>query len=102
MSEAVLSIAAPSRPRIGAGRVTGAVILLGLIAFAVAAQVSRPARPVKTLEFPAVTTSARAFPPFSASRHQSTGAPGQRFFVNTPATVVPGGNAIIVTSSRAT
>ena len=29
------------------------------------------------------------------------GAPGQRFFVNTPATVVPAGNAMAITSSRA-
>jgi hypothetical protein len=67
----------------------------------VAVQVSRPARPVKTFELPAVTTRARALPPRSASRHHSTGAPGQRFRVNTPAAVVPAGKAIIVTSSRA-
>lgn len=35
MSEAILGIAAPSRPRIGTGRIAGAMILLGLIAFAV-------------------------------------------------------------------
>ena len=59
-------------------------------AAAVAAQVSRPALPVKTLALPAFTTTARALPPASEARHQSTGAPGHLLEVNTPATDVPG------------
>ncbi len=69
-------------------------------AAAVAAQASRPALPVNTLALPALTTTARALPPRSEARHQSTGAPGQRLEVNTPATVVPGSNTIITRSVR--
>ena len=54
---------------------------------AVAFAASAPARPVNTLALPALTTSARARPPASAARHQSTGAPGHLLRVNTPATV---------------
>ena len=69
-------------------------------AAAVAAQASRPALPVKTFAFPAFTTTMRALPPFSAARHQSTGAPGHLLVVNTPATVLPGATSIITTSVR--
>ena len=58
-------------------------------ASAVACGRARPAWPVKTLALPALTTRARAMPPARASRHQSIGAPGQRFCVKTPATAVP-------------
>ena len=69
-------------------------------AAAVAAQASRPARPVKTLALPALTTTSRALPPLSAALHQSTGAPGHLFEVNTPAAVLPAGTSIITTSVR--
>jgi hypothetical protein len=69
-------------------------------ACAVATQATRPARPVKTLAFPALTTTARALAPFSAARHQSTGAPGQRLRVKTPAAVVPGASSNITRSAR--
>ncbi len=69
-------------------------------ASAVAAQASRPARPVNTLALPAFTTTARARPLRSAARHQSTGAPGHWLRVNTPATVVPGASSAITRSVR--
>ncbi len=69
-------------------------------AAAVAAQASRPARPVNTLALPAFTTTARARPPASAARHQSTGAPGQRLEVNTPAAVVPAASSSSTRSVR--
>ena len=69
-------------------------------AAAVAAQVSRPALPVNTLALPAFTTTARALPPASAARHQSTGAPGHLLEVNTPATDVPGASSSITRSVR--
>jgi hypothetical protein len=50
---------------------------------------SRPFLPVKALALPELTTSARAVPPLSWARHQSTGAEGHLERVNTPATVVP-------------
>ena len=69
-------------------------------ACAVAMQVCAPALPVNTLALPAFTTTARALPPFSAARHQSTGAPGHLLEVNTPATVVPAANSANTTSVR--
>ncbi len=51
---------------------------------------SCPARPVKTLALPELTTMARAVPRGRQRRHQSTGAPGVSERVNTPATAVPG------------
>ncbi len=69
-------------------------------ASAVAAQASRPALPVNTLALPAFTTTTRARPAFSDARHQSTGAPGHLFEVNTPATVLPLGTSIMTTSVR--
>ena len=68
-------------------------------AAAVAAHATRPAAPVNTLALPALTTRIRALPPFSAARHQSTGAPGHLLLVNTPATV-SGATSIITTSVR--
>ena len=61
---------------------------------------SAPARPVNTLALPAFTTSARARPPFSAARHQSTGMPGHLLRVNTPAAVVPGASSTMTRSVR--
>ena len=69
-------------------------------AAAVALQASAPALPVKTLALPALITTARALPPGSISRHQSTGAPGHLEVVKTPATVVPGASSAITTSLR--
>ena len=67
---------------------------------AVASTASAPAWPVNTLALPAFTTSVRARPPARLSRHQSTGAPGQRLRVNTPATCVPGGISTMTRSVR--
>ena len=69
-------------------------------AVAVAFTASRPAFPENTLALPALTTSARARPALSAARHQSMGAPGQRFCVKTPPTVVPGASSAIIKSAR--
>ena len=43
---------------------------------AVSLVASRPDLPVKALALPELTTSARAVPPLSRARHQSTGAEG--------------------------
>src|SRR5262245_46338143 len=59
-----------------------------------------PFMPVKALALPELTSSPRAVPPFSTSRHQSTGADGHLDDVNTPATVVPSSNAASSTSVR--
>ena len=56
---------------------------------AVSAVAFLPVLPVKALALPELTTSARAPPPFSLSRHHSTGAEAHFEVVNTPATVVP-------------
>ncbi len=61
---------------------------------------SRPFLPVKALALPELTTSARALPPASASRHQTTGAPGHFERVSTPATSVPLSNTAMNTSRR--
>ena len=57
---------------------------------AVSLVASRPLRPVKALALPELTTSARALPPLSLARHQSTGADGHFDRVKTPATVRAG------------
>ena len=67
---------------------------------AVSATASRPRRPVKALALPELTTSARAEPAPSASRHQSTGAEGQFERVNTPAGTVPASSPTNSTSVR--
>ncbi len=67
---------------------------------AVSFTASRPLSPVKALALPELTTSARAVPPFSASRHHSTGAPGHFERVNTPATSVPSASKARNTSRR--
>ena len=59
-----------------------------------------PLPPVKALELPALTTSARADPPVSALRHQSTSGDGHFDWVSTPATDVPGMNSASVRSVR--
>ena len=59
-----------------------------------------PSRPVKALALPELTRIARARPPFSAARHQSTGAEAVSERVSTPAMVVPGVNSIRQTSVR--
>ena len=69
-------------------------------AAAVASQLCWPARPVNTFAFPALITMPRARPPDSAARSHSTGAPGQRLRVNTPAAVVPGASSTITRSVR--
>ncbi len=61
---------------------------------------SAPALPVKALALPELTSSARALPPFSRARHQSTGADGHLDLVKTPATVVPASNSASITSVR--
>ncbi len=70
------------------------------VAFAVASTIWRPWRPVKVFELPELATMARALPPGSASRHQSTGAPQVTDRVSTPATVVPASSATTMRSSR--
>ncbi len=67
---------------------------------AVSLVAARPLLPVKALALPELTTSARAFPALSISRHHSTGADGHFDLVNTPATVVPGANSASSTSVR--
>ena len=61
---------------------------------------ANPRRPVNALALPELTTSALARPPFSLSRHQSTGAEGHLERVNTPATAAGASNIAIVTSVR--
>src|SRR4051812_6783528 len=68
--------------------------------FAVNAVAARPLFPVNALALPELTTSARAFPAFSFSRHHSTGAEGHFERVKTPATVVPLSNKASSTSVR--
>ena len=74
------------------------------VAFAAIAAVSvvacLPVLPVKALALPEFTTSARACPPFSLARHQSTAALGHFDRVNTPATVVPLSSSASSTSVR--
>src|SRR6516164_72478 len=67
---------------------------------AVNAVAARPVRPVKALALPELTTSARALPDLSFSRHQSTGAEGHFDRVSTPAAVVPGASNASRTSVR--
>jgi len=67
---------------------------------AIASTAARPRVPVKALLFPALTTSARARPSTSASRHHSTSGDGQRLLVSTPATLVPGSSVTKVRSHR--
>jgi len=62
-----------------------------------------PARPVKELAQPALTTTARTFlPPVTRSCFwlQSTGAEPTPWRVNTPAQTVPGAKRMIIRSSR--
>jgi hypothetical protein len=67
---------------------------------AVSLAAARPLFPVKALALPELTTRARAFPPFSCARHQSTGADEHFDWVNTPAAVVPGSSKTNSTSVR--
>jgi hypothetical protein len=59
-----------------------------------------PTPPVKALALPELTISARAFPPLSCARHQSTGAEGHLERVNTPATAAGRSKSAIMTSVR--
>ena len=59
-----------------------------------------PTRPVKALALPEFTTMARARPPGSASRHQSTGADAVSERVSAPAIAVPGASSTSSRSSR--
>ena len=61
---------------------------------------SSPARPVKALALPALTSRARARPPASACRHHSTGTDAVFERVRTPATLVPGAKSKSATSLR--
>ena len=61
---------------------------------------SAPTLPVKALALPELTSSARALPPASFARHQSTGAEGHLELVNTPATVAPSSSSASMTSVR--
>ncbi len=70
------------------------------VARAVASTTWRPWRPVKVLELPELATMARALPPDSESRHQTTGAPQVKDCVRTPAIVVPGLSDTTMRSSR--
>jgi len=65
-----------------------------------ATEEARPFLPVNAFALPELTTSARAFPAFSFSRHHSTGADGHFERVVTPATVVPSSNNASSTSVR--
>ena len=67
---------------------------------AIASTAARPRLPVKALELPALTTSPRARPSTSASRHHSTSGDGQRLLVSTPATLVPSASSTKVRSQR--
>src|SRR5204862_311892 len=67
---------------------------------AIASTAARPRWPVKALELPALTTSARALPSTSALRHHSTSGLGHLLVVNTPATLVPSGTVTKVMSQR--
>ena len=61
---------------------------------------SSPARPVKALALPELTTTSRPDPPASASRHHKTGAEAVEERVKTPAAVVPGAISASIRSSR--
>ena len=61
---------------------------------------SRPRMPVKALELPALTTSARASPSFTCSRPSSTSLDAQALLVKTPATLVPSASLAKVRSAR--
>ena len=65
-----------------------------------ASTASRPRKPVKAFELPALTTSARARPPFRLSRHSSTSLEQQTLRVVTPATLVPSSSVTKVRSQR--
>src|SRR5258708_24327929 len=67
---------------------------------AVIAVAARPLLPVNALALPELTTSARAFPALSFSRHHSTGADGHFERVVTAATVVPSANKASSTAVR--
>ena len=77
----------------------GAPVALPAIS-AVSLAALAPTLPVKALALPELTTNARALPPFSLARHQSTGAEGHLDLVKTPATCVPLSNRASVTSVR--
>ena len=59
-----------------------------------------PALPVNAFALPELTTTARALPPLSFARHQSTGADGHFDFVKTPAACVPLSSSASITSVR--
>ena len=67
---------------------------------AVLSTTCRPARPVKTLALPELTTIARTLPCGRHSRHQITGWPGIVDWVKTPATVLPGASSTSIRSAR--
>ena len=69
-------------------------------ASATSSTASIPLWPVKALALPELTISARALPPLSCWRHQSTGADGHFERVKTPATSAGESNTAIITSVR--
>ncbi len=69
-------------------------------AWAVRLTVSMPLRPVKALELPELTTTARARPWRRPARHQSTGAEAIAERVKTPAIAVPGSKTASIRSVR--
>jgi hypothetical protein len=82
--------------KISAGLQAAALAVMSAVSLVAA----RPLLPVKALALPELTTSARALPAFTLSRHHSTGADGHFDLVNTPAVVVPGVNSASSTSVR--
>ena len=69
-------------------------------AAAVISTASLPARPVKTLALPELTTIARTLPPGRQAWHHSTGGPAVKERVKTPAIVLPGASSASIMSLR--
>ena len=70
------------------------------VAAAVVSTTSLPARPVKVLELPELTTMPRTLPPGRQSRHHTTGAPAVSERVKTPAIALSGASSASIKSSR--
>ena len=78
----------------------GAQPIVLAAACATSSTASIPLWPVKALALPELTISARALPPLSCWRHQSTGADGHFERVKTPATSAGSSKTAIITSVR--
>src|ERR1700732_2910765 len=70
------------------------------VAAAVVSTTSFPARPVKVLELPELTTMPRTLPPGTQAQHHTTGAPAVSERVKTPATALSGARPASIQSSR--